>query len=52
MQIYVDNVLQYAVSGTSVNTNLTMSSGPHYIVAQAWQTGGGIFKTGINITVK
>jgi len=52
MQIYVDNVLQYAVSGTSVNTALSMSSGPHYIVAQAWQTGGAIFKTGINITVK
>src|SRR5581483_5485500 len=52
MQIYVDNVLQYAVSGTTVNTALTMSSGSHYVVAQAWQTGGGIFKTGINIAVK
>jgi hypothetical protein len=52
MQIYVDNVLQYAVSGSSVNTALAMSSGSHYVVAQAWQTGGGIFKAGINITVK
>src|SRR5581483_6406135 len=41
MQVYVDNVLQYAVSGTSLNTSLAMSSGPHYIVAQAWQNGGG-----------
>ncbi|MBA3914980.1 MAG: hypothetical protein H0X25_14250 [Acidobacteriales bacterium] len=52
MQIYVDNVLKYQVDAKTVNTSLTMSSGAHYVVAQAWDTGGGIWKTGVNITVK
>ena len=52
MQIYVDNKLQYSTNGTQVNTSLSMSPGAHYIVAQAWDTGGGTWKTGENITVQ
>ncbi|HZQ24204.1 MAG TPA: alkaline phosphatase family protein [Terriglobales bacterium] len=51
MQLYVDNVLQYQVSGNTVNTSLTMANGQHYLVAQAWDAVGNTYKTGIYITV-
>jgi phosphatidylinositol-3-phosphatase len=52
MQVYVDNQLQYQVNGTSVNTSLPMSAGKHYIVVQAWDTGGGVWKAGVYVTVQ
>jgi hypothetical protein len=52
MQLYVDNVLKYHVNGTSLNTTLALSSGSHYVVAQAWDIDGGTWKTAININVK
>jgi hypothetical protein len=51
MQLYVDNNLQYTVNGLSLNTHLTLSPGRHYLVAQAWDTGGGTWKTGEYVTV-
>ena len=39
MQIHVDDVLAYQKDGTSVNTSLTMSKGPHQVVVQAWDAG-------------
>lgn len=51
IQLYVDNVLEYTSDSLSVNTQLNMTPGPHYLVAQAWDTGGGTWKTGLNITV-
>ncbi|HEY3975066.1 MAG TPA: alkaline phosphatase family protein [Candidatus Sulfotelmatobacter sp.] len=51
MQLYVDNNLQYTVSGLSLNTQVTLSPGTHYLVAQAWDTGGGTWKTGEYVTV-
>ena len=52
MQVYVDDVLKYQVSGSVVSTSLAMSSGLHHIVAQAWDTGGGIWKSEVYITVQ
>ena len=52
MQIYVDNALKYQVSGSSVNTSLRMSIGSHYVVAQSWDTAGGIHKRGITLNVQ
>lgn len=52
MQVYVDSVLKYQVSGQSVNTSLTMSTGTHYVVAQAWDTSGNTYKSGVYVTVK
>jgi hypothetical protein len=52
MQVYVDNVLKYQVNGTSLTTALALASGSHYVVAQAWDTAGGTWKTGININVQ
>lgn len=51
MQLYVDNNLQYAVGGLSLNTQVTLSPGQHYLVAQAWDSGGGTWKTGEYVTV-
>jgi len=52
MQVYVDNALQYQTNGTIVNTALTMSSGPHLVVVQAWDNGGGTWKSSAQITVQ
>jgi acid phosphatase len=42
MQLYVDNVLKYQVAGNSVDTALAMPAGQHLLVAQSWDTAGGI----------
>jgi hypothetical protein len=52
MQVYVDNALQYQTNGTAVNTALTMSSGQHLVVVQAWDNGGGTWKSSAQITVQ
>lgn len=52
MQIYVDNALKYQTSGGSVNTQIPMSIGKHYVVVQAWDTAGGIHKRGMNLNVQ
>ncbi len=51
MKIYVDNTLQYSVNASALNASLPMSSGGHYVVVQAWNSAGQIFKSAINITV-
>jgi hypothetical protein len=51
MQIYVDNVLAYKVNAASLNTSLSLASGAHYIVIQAWDSAGTVYKTPRNITV-
>ena len=50
MQVYVDNVLKYQVSGAKVDTSLAMAGGSHYIVAQGWSTSGAIYKTPVTGT--
>jgi hypothetical protein len=52
IQIYVDDALKYQHNGTSIDTNLGMSPGQHHIVAQAWDNGGGTWKSGLYVTVK
>jgi acid phosphatase len=51
MQVYVDNVLKYQVSGKVVTTSLPMSPGKHYFVVKAWDTAGGTWMNGASITV-
>ena len=51
MRIYLDNVSVYGAAVTSVNTYVNMSSGSHYIVVQAWDSTGAVFKTGVTIKV-
>jgi Bacterial Ig domain len=52
IQVYVDDGPKYQANGTSIDTNLSMSPGQHHIVAQAWDNGGGTWKSGVYVTVK
>ena len=51
MRIYVDNVSVYGVAAGSLSAYVTMSTGSHSVVVQAWDSGGGIFKTPISVKV-
>src|SRR4051812_924655 len=52
MQVYVDDVLQYNIGASSVDTSLAMTPGDHYVVVQSWDTAGGIHKRGTSLTVQ
>jgi hypothetical protein len=57
MRVYVDNVAKYSLNSFSskvatLNTSLTMSKGPHYVVVQAWDTKGKVYKSPLTITVQ
>ena len=49
--VYVDNTLVFKQNVTSVDTNITMSTGKHYVVAQFWDNAGAVTKGSENITV-
>lgn len=51
MRIYVDSVSAYTVSAGSLDTYLAMAAGPHFVVVQAWDSTGAVFKTPMNISV-
>lgn len=51
MRIYVDNVSVYLVSGSKIDTYLSMSAANHYVVVQAWDSSGAVFKQALTITV-
>lgn len=50
-QVYLDNVLNTSVSGSSINTNIAMSSGPHCLVGKGWDSAGSFLTTNICFTV-
>jgi PKD repeat protein len=41
--IYIDNVVQYKASASTVDTYLNLSGGSHSISAQAWDSTGAVF---------
>lgn len=51
MRIYVDNLSVYLVSASSLNTSVTMSTGTHSVVVQAWDSTGAFFKTPLTLKV-
>lgn len=52
MMIYSDNQSVYSVNAASINTNVTLASGTHYIVVQAWDNHNNVYKaSGFNISV-
>ena len=51
MRIYVDNVSVYGVAAGSLSAYVSMSTGSHSVVVQAWDTNGGIFKTPLSVKV-
>jgi PKD repeat protein len=44
MQVYLDGVLKYQTSASSVNTTLSISTGSHSVVLQGWDASGATFK--------
>lgn len=52
MQIYVDSSLAYTIPGGSLNTSLPLSTGKHSVVAQSWDTAGGIHKRTVTVTAQ
>src|SRR5437016_6995908 len=51
MRIYVDGVSAYLTSAASLNTSLSLATGTHSIVVQAWDSTGAAFNTPLTLTV-
>jgi hypothetical protein len=51
MAIYVDNNLLWKQKVSSIDTYLSLSTGAHYVVVQAWDQQQQVYKTGLQITV-
>jgi len=51
MRIYVDNVSAFVNTTNKIDTLVTMASGRHNVVVQAWDSKGTVFKTAVTITV-
>jgi len=51
MRIYVDNVSMFTVNAAAMDTFIPMSPGSHFVVVQAWDSSGAVFKTPETITV-
>lgn len=51
MKIYIDNIVGYSTSAASLDVSLALPTGPRYVVVQAWDSAGTVYKTPLNITV-
>jgi hypothetical protein len=51
MRIYVDSVSQYLTHTSSIDTSLSLASGSHYMVVQAWDATGAVYKSSLKIQV-
>jgi hypothetical protein len=50
MQIYVDGSKKYEVSGSTINTSVTMTAGTHRITVHAYSRANNIFKCTVYAT--
>jgi acid phosphatase len=50
MHIYVDNQLVYNTSAASIYTTVNLTAGNHYVVVQAWNSQGTVYKTPVNVS--
>jgi hypothetical protein len=51
MRIYVDGASTYTTYSSSLNVPIAIASGSHYVVVQAWDSTGAVFKSAVTITV-
>jgi hypothetical protein len=51
MRIYVDSVSVYLVASNTIDTYISMSATKHYVVVQAWDSTGAVFKQALTIAV-
>lgn len=52
MRIYVDNVSRYSAAASSVSADLSMTTGTHNVVFQAWDSKGNVYKASKAVTVQ
>ena len=51
MRIYIDSVSVFVTNSASLDVSLTVATGSHNVVVQAWDSSGAVFKTPLSITV-
>jgi Phosphoesterase family/Bacterial Ig domain len=51
-RVYVDGVAKYSVTGSNVDTYLSLGSGTHYLVVQNWDTAGTVHKASVSFKVQ
>jgi hypothetical protein len=51
MRVYVDNVSMYLTHTGTLDTMVSMPSGSHNMVVQAWDSAGSVYKNARTITV-
>jgi hypothetical protein len=52
MQLYIDGVKKFQVSGNTMSTTITLTAGTHRVTTQAKDANGVYYKATANITVK
>src|SRR5215813_8472000 len=52
MRVYVDNQAAYTIQANHLDTYLPMAKGSHFLVFQAWDSKGNVFKTARTISVQ
>lgn len=52
MAIYVDNSLRWKQNVSSIDAYLSLATGGHYVVVQAWDQQQKVYKASLNITVR
>jgi phospholipase C len=51
MRIYIDSVSQFLGYPSSLDTYMSVKSGTHSVVVQAWDSSGAVFKSSLTIQV-
>jgi pectate disaccharide-lyase len=51
MRVYVDSASAYTASTNQMSTSLSMSSGTHSVVVQAWDNTGAVYKKALSVNV-
>jgi hypothetical protein len=51
MKIYLDHVEVYATNASFIDTAINVASGTRYLVVQAWDAAGRVFKSARTITI-
>lgn len=51
MRVYVDGNSVFATGANNIDTYVSMGTGTHYVVVQAWDSTGAVFKTPVTINV-
>jgi len=52
MRIYVDGVSKYLVNAGALDTSLSIATGTHAVVVQAWDSAGVVLKSPMTIHVQ